>query len=87
MKNIKHSNKTNNTFLCCNRGIFSKNVVALKRASWVAFKKARSSPVGYPSGFLVASTLTSSPLDGCVALGGWLALTMLVASRGKARGK
>lgn len=37
MKNIKHSNKTNNTFLCCNRGIFSKYVVALKRTVGVAF--------------------------------------------------
>lgn len=30
--NGKHSNKTNNKFICCNGGIFSKNVVALKRA-------------------------------------------------------
>lgn len=39
MKNIKHANKTNNTFLCCNKGIFSKNVVAHKRAGGVALKK------------------------------------------------
>lgn len=41
MKNIKHSNKTNNTFLCCNRGIFSKYVVALKRTVGVAFFKKK----------------------------------------------
>lgn len=38
MKNKKHLDKTNNSFLCYNRGIFSKNLVALKRAVGVGFK-------------------------------------------------
>lgn len=38
MKNIKHLDKTNNSFLCYNRGIFSKNLVALKRAVGLASK-------------------------------------------------